>query len=205
MLEPSMTTGYHNRAIGKVAGTRPPENPIGRAHQSTATPQTLGLQHLVQVRCQQAPPRGRGQADGVTVTPILLASTQTAGSMARRQRDRVIQKEERGPASRPRQRPPPVLEPGLTDDPKRRTVVSDNILVIVDDTATVTGEQSTATGSVQISPRVDTVAPGHGSHHRSPRRNRHVPFVVGQIDQSRTLSQAPIVSDTSSAASHCTK
>jgi hypothetical protein len=91
--------------------------------------------------------------------------------MTRCQRHRIVEEEERCPRAGSLEWVSPTLVVEETGDPQRATMMTGETTPIVDQTATVAGEQPTLGGGMEVAPGVDpvtTVHPGTGS--RSSRR-----------------------------------
>jgi hypothetical protein len=81
--------------------------------------------------------------------------------MPRRERDGVVEEEQGRPPSRPVELVAPAAERRDADDPEVPPMVTDELTSLVDETAPVAREQTTAAGGVEIAPRIDTVAARH--------------------------------------------
>ena len=110
----------------------------------------------------------------IPVLQIGLASAEAARTVSRSQCDRIVEEEERCPRAGPLQWMPPSLVLEETGDPQRATMMTGKTTPVVDQTATVAGEQPTLGGGMEIAPRVDPVTSGHQSggeiQSRSSRR-----------------------------------
>jgi hypothetical protein len=84
------------------------------------------------------------------------------------QGNRVVEEEQRRPPSRSGQLEPPTTELGEAGDPQRTAMVADDVLVVVDHAAAVTGEHAAGDRRVEVTPSVDTVAARHRASMPSP-------------------------------------
>jgi hypothetical protein len=121
----------------------------------------LGRQALVQVRREQRRQAALGACHGIPVRPVVVAAAQRTRPVAGSQGDGVVEEEDRSPAPRGGERMTPAPELRPARDPQRAAVVADDVSVIVDQAAPVPGQQTSPGRGVEVSERIDPVAPRH--------------------------------------------
>jgi hypothetical protein len=105
--------------------------------------------------------RGDRRRNRVSIRDVVVSSAKPAGSMAGGKRSGVIEEEQRCPCPRRCERMRPPLIFGTTDDPQRPSVMAHDLAGVINEAAAVAGEQPTRGDGVEVTPRVNSVAPRH--------------------------------------------
>jgi hypothetical protein len=74
---------------------------------------------------------------------------------------RIVEEEDRGPAAGAGKWRLPAAELGHADDPQRTPVMAHDLAGVIDQASPVTGEETSLSHGVEISPRIDPVAQRH--------------------------------------------
>jgi hypothetical protein len=120
-----------------------PESPVLSPDESTAAAVSLGGDPLVELRSQDGAAIGFCQAHRTSIGEVVGPTAKPTGAVTGRQGNSIIEEEQRGPGLRSFERMPPILVLGATSDPQRPVVMSDQPSGIINQTATVTGEDPT--------------------------------------------------------------
>lgn len=139
-----------------------PYQAIAGPNQAAPPGQALGIQAPVELRCEQRPRCACRPRNGVSVCAIIVAAAQRTRSMARGERNGIIEKEQRCPPAWPRERPAPAAEFRPARDPHGAAVMPHDPLFVVDHAATVAREHSARRDRVQVAPGIDAVTAWHG-------------------------------------------
>jgi len=148
-------------SVGQVVDRRLPQPAVATPLEATPAAQALRCEAPIQlVGADRRGPPQRG-CDAVAVRAMITETAEPTRSMPRRERDGIVEEEQRGPPSRPVELVTPAAERGDADDPEVSPMVTNELTVVVDEAAAVAREQSTAGGGVEVAPRIDTVAAWH--------------------------------------------
>jgi hypothetical protein len=86
-----------------------------------------------------------------------IRTAQAARTMTGRQRNTVVEEEERRPRTRLVERMPPATEAGTARDPEVASVMAYEVARSVDETTPVAGEHAALVDRVKVTPRIDAV------------------------------------------------
>ncbi len=154
----------HDRAVGEFVDRLLCDDAVVGSDEATASVVPFEMELSVDVCCVDPGGHSEVDADRVSVGEVVAPAAGCAGTVPGGECDGVIEKEQWSPSAGSSEWDPPVPESGLTDDPELARVVSHDVLVVVDDAASVAGEHAASVDGVQIAPRVDTI-----SSRRTPR------------------------------------
>jgi hypothetical protein len=105
-------------------------------------------------------------ADRVAKRDIVGSPAETAGSVACCESDSIVKEEQWSPGPWLCEWMFPILELCPARDPQVPVVVADQISLVIYQTAAVPGEEATRGDRVEISPRIDPIAPRCAPHWR---------------------------------------
>ena len=150
-----------HRAVGKRVDVGGPESPVRGSIKATARFEPFEPKALVQVACAERPRRVQRPGDGVAVLTIRIPSAVPAGPVPGGEGGGIVKEEDRRPMVGRVERHATVGEIENAHNPQRTVVVAHDLPGLIDQTATVPGEQAAPPICVQIPPRVDPVTPRH--------------------------------------------
>lgn len=101
------------------------------------------------------------RTNGVAIRGIVGSPAQPTGSVPCGESDGVVEEEDGCPVSGSVKRTSPTLVLQLADDPKRASMVSRQLTVLVDETSAVSGEETAVAHGVEITERIHPVPHTH--------------------------------------------
>ena len=145
--------------VGEVGRVGDPRDAVVGAVDAPAPPKTLAAQPLVQLIGAHRLVAMERRGDTSLVGDVVRVTALAARAMTSGQAYGVVQKEDRRVQAGRSQRHPPTAELGGADDPEVAAVVTNDLLVIVDQTPPIAHEQPTFGDRVTVPERIDSIPP----------------------------------------------
>lgn len=144
-------------AVGELLEWNGPQLAIPGPIEARTTTQTFSGQALVHLdRTKRLVPAERTR-ESVAKRRVGIWTAETARTMTGRQRNTVVEEEERRPRTRLVERMPPATKAGAARDPEVAAVMAYEIGRRVDETTPIAGEDAALVDRVKVTPRIDAV------------------------------------------------